>query len=242
MKFAPEGYSFVAVSLFFSGVAACILWWAVRSARSPFVFFLAVFLMGSSLVLVFFMFFFFRDPDRIVPRGDGLFVSPADGKVIKIQDVPDRQYIGDEAREISIFMSPLDVHVNRSPCDGRVVAVHYSPGTFMAAYKDDASLRNENIVMILDTADGKVLVRQVAGFVARRAVCRVREGDVLQRGQRYGIIKFSSRLDVYVPKSSEVMVKVGDRTRAGETVIARAGSKDEAGGRWERGKNQTTDD
>jgi phosphatidylserine decarboxylase len=117
-------------------------------------------------------------------------------------------------------MSPLDVHVNRAPCDGKVVTVRYSPGKYMAAYKDDASVKNENIMMILDRGEGKVLVRQVAGFVARRAVCRVKEGDMLKRGDRYGIIKFSSRLDVYLPRDAEIKVNLGDRVKAGETVIA----------------------
>lgn len=220
MKFAPEGYSFIIGSLLFSGTAAFILWLVIKNGNSSVIISLTVFLLGASLMLVFLMAFFFRDPDRVIPGGEGLFVSPADGKVIRIRDVPDKQYTGAEAKEISIFMSPLDVHVNRSPCDGRVVAVRYSPGKFLAAYKDDASLRNENIVMVLENTHGKVLVRQVAGFIARRAVCRVKEGDVLKRGERYGIIKFSSRLDVYVPKSAEIMVKSGDKTTAGETIIA----------------------
>jgi phosphatidylserine decarboxylase len=166
------------------------------------------------------MAFFFRDPDRVIPGGEGLLVSPADGKVIGIKDVPEKMYLNAEVKEISIFMSPLDVHVNRAPCDGKVVAVRYSPGKFMAAYKDDASVENENIVMVMDSGKGKVLVRQVAGFVARRAVCRAKEGDILERGERYGIIKFSSRLDVYLPKDAEIKVNLGDRVKAGETVIA----------------------
>jgi phosphatidylserine decarboxylase len=220
MKFAPEGYPFIVFSLLFSGIAAIILFWVIRNVDNTLVISLALFLLVISLVLVFFMAFFFRDPDRVVPGGEGLFVSPADGRVIGIRNVPEKKYIDTEATEISIFMSPLDVHVNRSPCDGKVVAVRYSPGKFMAAYKDDASMRNENIVMVIENETGKVLVRQVAGFVARRAVCRVKEGYILKRGERYGIIKFSSRLDVYLPKGAEIKVKIGDKTKAGETVIA----------------------
>jgi len=166
------------------------------------------------------MAFFFRDPDRIIPEGEGLIVSPADGKVIGIKDVAEKMYLDAEVKEISIFMSPLDVHVNRAPCDGKVVVVRYFPGKFMAAYKDDASLKNEHINMIIANEKEKVLVRQVAGFVARRAVCRAKEGDILKRGERYGIIKFSSRLDVYVPKDAEIKVRLGDKVKAGETVIA----------------------
>jgi len=220
MKFAPEGYPFIFSSLLFSGIAAVILLWVLRNSNSSSIISLTLFLSGLSLVLTFFMAFFFRDPDRIIPEGEGLFVSPADGKVIRIEDVAEKRYLNAEVKEISIFMSPLDVHVNRAPCDGKVVAVHYSPGKFMAAYKDDASVKNENIVMVIDSGKGKVLVRQVAGFVARRAVCRAKEGDVLKRGERYGLIKFSSRLDVYLPKDAEIKVNPGDRVKAGETVIA----------------------
>lgn len=183
------------------------------------------------------MAFFFRDPERKIPEEDGLFVSPADGKVILIKNVredttppippllrggeggvkdTDRGFI-----EISIFMSPLNVHVNRAPCDGNVSIIKYSPGSFKAAYKDEASIKNENIVMVLDGKEGRVLVRQVAGFLARRAVCKAKVGDVLRRGERYGIIKFGSRLDVYLPKDLEITVKLGEKVKAGETVIAR---------------------
>jgi phosphatidylserine decarboxylase len=220
MKFAPEGYPFIVFSLLFSVIAAIILLWVIRKVDNTLVISLAMFFLGISFVSVVFMAFFFRDPDRVIPAGEGLYVSPADGRVIGIRSVPERKYVDTEATEISIFMSPLDVHVNRSPCDGRVAAVRYSPGTFMAAYKDDASIRNENIVMVIENEKGKVLVRQVAGFVARRAVCRVKEGDMLKRGERYGIIKFSSRLDVYLPKSFEIKVNIGDKTKAGETIIA----------------------
>jgi phosphatidylserine decarboxylase len=220
MKFAPEGYPFIISSLIFSSIAAVIFLWTLRNGNSHSATFLSVFLLGFSTILVFFMGFFFRDPERPIPGDEGVFVSPADGKVIKVKDAPGKQYTGDEAKEISIFMSPLDVHVNRAPCEGRVASVRYAPGQFMAAYKDEASLRNEHIEMVIDYGKGKVLVRQVAGFVARRAVCRVREGDYLKRGERFGIIKFSSRLDVYVPKDAEIRVKVGDRVKAGETVVA----------------------
>jgi phosphatidylserine decarboxylase len=123
-------------------------------------------------------------------------------------------------KQISIFMSPFNVHVNRVPCDGRVKTVQHNRGSFLAAYKDEASIRNENIEMVLETSYGDVLVRQVAGFIARRAVCRKRAGDVLRRGERYGVIKFSSRVDVYLPKDVEINVSINDSVKAGETVIA----------------------
>jgi phosphatidylserine decarboxylase len=170
------------------------------------------------------MVFFFRDPERKIPEGKGIFVSPADGQVMLVKDIHEKEYLDSDLKEISIFMSPFDVHVNRAPCDGKVRTVKYSPGRYMAAYKEESSLNNENILMVLDAEKDSVLVRQVAGFLARRAVCRVKEGDTLRRGERYGIIKFSSRLDLYLPKDVDIKVKVGDKVKAGETVIA-VGSK-----------------
>ena len=219
IKFAPEGYPFIFVSLLAAVIASVFPLWSSKSGSAI--------LYYSSLVaacffigLMFFMAFFFRDPERKIPSGEGLFVSPADGKVILIKDVYENDYLKSDAKEISIFMSPLDVHINRAPCEGKVSLVKHSPGRFLAAYKDESSMKNENIVMVLDEGSDKVLVRQVAGFLARRAVCRVGVGDVLRRGERYGMIKFGSRLDVYLPKGVEVAVKLGDRVKAGETVIA----------------------
>lgn len=221
MKFAPEGYPFILGSLLLT-VVVILLWylgWKAGSSR--------VILSSLSsasfifLVLAFFMAFFFRDPERVIPEGEGLFVSPADGKIIVIKDVFEKDYLQSETKQISIFMSPLNVHVNRAPCDGKVSVVKYSPGKYMAAYKDEAPIKNENIAMVLQGEKCGVLVRQVAGFVARRAVCRVKAGDMLKQGERFGLIKFSSRLDVYLPKDARIMVKIGDKVKAGETVIAR---------------------
>lgn len=170
-------------------------------------------------VITVFMVYFFRDPEREIPEGEGLFVSPADGKIILIKDVFEKEHLKADVKEISIFMSPFNVHVNRTPCDGKIKNIQHNKGKFMAAYKDEASFKNENIEMTLKTKYGDILVRQVAGYVARRAVCRANAGDSLKRGERYGIIKFSSRLDVYLPKNTEIKVKLGDRVRAGETVI-----------------------
>jgi phosphatidylserine decarboxylase len=165
------------------------------------------------------MFYFFRDPEREIPEGEGLFVSPADGKIILIKDVFEKEHLNAAVIEISIFMSPFNVHVNRAPCDGKIKNMQHNKGKFMAAYKDQASFKNENIEMTLETKYGDILVRQVAGYVARRAVCRVKAGDSLKRGERYGIIKFSSRLDIYLPKDTQIKVKLGDKVKAGETVL-----------------------
>jgi phosphatidylserine decarboxylase len=219
IRISPEGYPFIFGSLLFTGITAIMFLWRWKTADSPLMLSLLL-LFCFSLVLTLFTAFFFRDPDRKVPEGKGLFVSPADGKVILIRDIYEKDYLKSESKQVSIFMSLLDVHVNRAPCDGRVSVVRYSPGKFIAAYKDDASLKNENIAMVLESENGKVFVRQVAGFIARRAVCRAHVGDFVKRGERYGIIKFGSRLDVYLPGDARIMVKEGDKAKAGETVIA----------------------
>lgn len=205
IKFATEGYPFIIVFSIIS-LAAYL--------------FAGPFLAIVPVALTLFMFYFFRDPDRNIPSAENIFVSPADGKIILIREVFENEYLHANTKELSIFMSPLNVHVNRSPCEGIVKMTKHSPGKFIAAYKDDASLINENIAMVLETRnDGHILVRQVAGFIARRAVCRVKVGDYLQRGQRYGIIKFSSRLDVYLPASADIKVELGDTVKAGETIL-----------------------
>ena len=174
----------------------------------------------APLVLTIFMIYFFRDPERDVPSMEGCFLSPADGRVMQIIDTHEAEYLESDVKEISIFMSPLNVHVNRAPCDGKVRTVQHNKGRYMAAYREDSSLRNENIAMVMETKYGDILVRQVAGFLARRAVCRRAKGDVLKGGERFGIIKFSSRLDTYLPQDVEIKVKLGEKVRAGETVIA----------------------
>lgn len=203
-KFAPEGYPFILIFAFLTILA---------------IFFGKLWITVFPFVLTLFMLFFFRDPERTIPEGDNILISPADGKIILIEKVYEGQYLKDEAIEVSIFMSPLNVHVNRAPCDGVVKSVVYTLGRFLSAFKEEASLHNENIAMLLDTKHGKVLVRQVAGSIARRAVCRVKPGDILRKGERFGIIKFSSRLDVYLPKDAHIKVKLGNKVKAGETVI-----------------------
>jgi phosphatidylserine decarboxylase len=205
VKFASEGYPFIAV--FGLVTIAAAYFGGVFYALLPF-------------ILTLFMLYFFRDPERVAPADKDVFVSPADGKIILIRDVHEPKYLHADVKEVSIFMSPMNVHVNRAPCDGKVKTVHHNKGRFVAAYKDEASVSNENIEMVLETKYGGVLVRQVAGFVARRAVCRKRENDILKRGERYGVIKFSSRVDLYIPGNAKIRTKLGDIVKAGETIIA----------------------
>jgi len=218
-RISPEGYPFVFGMLLITAILCIFLIWNWEAGSYTFTFYLLLLTSWFLSVVTIFMAFFFRDPERKIPEGKGIFVSPADGKVILIKDVYEEDYLKSESKEISIFMSPLNVHVNRAPCDGNVSIVKYSPGKFKPAFSDDSSIKNENIVMVLDVEDGRVIVRQVAGFLTRRVVCRVKIGDSLRCGERYGIIKFGSRLDVYLPKEARIRVALGDKVRAGETVI-----------------------
>ncbi len=203
LRIAREGYPFI---IFFAALTIVS-------------FFVLVWITPVAFFLMLFMVYFFRDPERIIPQKKDIFVSPADGKIILIEKVREDRYLKVESIMVSIFMSPLDVHVNRAPCDGRVKSVVYSPGSFLSAFKPEAAVRNENIAMVLDTVYGEILVRQVAGFLARRAVCKVKAGDSLKRGERFGIIKFSSRVDLYLPVNTSIMVRSGQKVRAGETII-----------------------
>lgn len=162
---------------------------------------------------------FFRNPERQPPQGEGLVVAPADGRVVFVGEVDEGRYLKARAVKVSIFMSVFNVHVNRAPETGRVAGVYYNKGKFVSANLEKASMDNEQNAVILDTARGRVMFVQIAGLVARRIVCWVKPGDSLRRGERFGLIMFGSRLDVYLPPGSGIKVQEGDRTRAGETVI-----------------------
>ena len=207
MKIAKEGYRLIAAA----GVAAA-----------------GAFLMGWSLVgsilalLALAIAAFFRDPDRIIPQGEGLIVAPADGKVVSIVAFKGASPMADASTRVSIFLSPLDVHINRMPVTGAIEAVQYQRGQFMAAYKDEASTQNEHNSLKIITPDGKRLaVVQVAGVLARRIVCYAKRGDKLKRGDRFGLIMFGSRTDTYLPTGCDVEVREGQRVKGGETILGR---------------------
>jgi phosphatidylserine decarboxylase len=165
---------------------------------------------------------FFRDPERVIPSGDGLVVSPADGRVVTIASVPGNGLFSDAATRISIFLSPLDVHINRAPVAGRVNDVRYQAGKFLAAYKEDASRYNEqNALRIVDERERNWGVVQIAGVLARRIVCRSKAGDILTRGERFGLIMFGSRTDIYLPQGCRIEATEGQRVKGGETIIGR---------------------
>ena len=165
---------------------------------------------------------FFRDPERRIPTEEGVVVSPADGKVVGIADVSGDSRFSDTATRVSIFLSPLDVHINRLPVAGKVDDVRYQSGKFLAAYKEMASERNEqNALRIVDEKGRSFGVVQIAGAVARRIVCWVRPGDRLDRGARFGLIMFGSRTDVYLPNGLNLEIREGQRVKGGETILGR---------------------
>jgi phosphatidylserine decarboxylase len=172
-----------------------------------------------SLVLTLFVLFFFRDPERTIPEGKGLVVSPADGKVIVIKDIYEPAYLKQEVKQISIFLSVFNVHVNRAPIGGAIEVVKYNPGKFHVASVDKASLDNEQTSMVIAAGKDKILVKQIAGLIARRIVCYARPGDTIKTGERYGLIRFGSRVDIFLPKTAEIRVRLGDRVKGGEDVI-----------------------
>jgi phosphatidylserine decarboxylase len=173
-----------------------------------------------SLALTSFILYFFRDPERVAPEEDDVVVSPADGKVILIEKIFDDQFVKEHVYKISIFMNVFNVHVNRSPLHGTVTQVRYVPGSFLAANTERAALENEHCALTIATAGRqKLAVVQVAGLVARRIVCWATKGDHLARGQRFGLIRFGSRVDLYLPLQIQLEVVTGQKVRAGETVL-----------------------
>jgi phosphatidylserine decarboxylase len=203
LPIAAEGWGFILVPL----ALAALLTWAgwIKTAL-------------SLAALAAFMAFFFRDPERAAPTTPRAILAPADGKVMAVGPVADDPFVG-PAQAVSIFLSPLDVHVNRAPLAGLVVGVEYRPGAKLAAYRAEASEQNERTSISIQGDGARVVVRQIAGVLARRIVCRVQPGDRLASGQRFGLIKFGSRTDLIVPATTRLQVKAGDRVRGGETVM-----------------------
>jgi phosphatidylserine decarboxylase len=198
-----EGLPFILVPLALAIVLAFFGWWLVA---------------GLFLFMAAFMLYFFRDPERTVPTEPGLITSAADGRVTRIDETA-------EHKVVSVFLSPLDVHINRSPITGIILKIDYIKGRKKPATSDEASLVNERNSLVIEGEDVTVTCTQIAGILARRIVCWPREGDILERGQRFGLIKFGSRTDIRMPPDCEVLVKIGDRVKGGETVIAKCDLK-----------------
>jgi phosphatidylserine decarboxylase len=209
---ASEGYPTIIVVFLFAILVA----WGVSFVDHWFVYvvYSALFLLCGLIV------YFFRDPERNIPNDTNLIVAPADGKIVLIRGTNETEYIGENVTQISIFLSPLDVHVNRVPVEGELEYVKYYPGKYLMAWDDHASELNERAHFGVKHPSGiKFLFKQITGFLARRIVYHIREGDELKTGERFGIMKFGSRMDVLMPDSIELNVKEGDKTVAGETIL-----------------------
>jgi len=165
-----------------------------------------------------FVFYFFRDPERAIPSDPGAVVSPADGRVVIVTD---EQNAGRPGKRISIFLAIWNVHVNRSPDAGTITKMDYRPGKFLAAMRTRASLENEQNVISLSTASGEMVFKQIAGLIARRVVCWKKQGDTVLRGERIGLVRFGSRVDLWVPRDVEILVALGDNVKGGSSVLAR---------------------
>lgn len=214
MKLVPEGYPFVAAT----ALPAAAAWAAVSQWGGAALTVLA----GLLSVLALFVLWFFRDPVRRAPAATDVVVAPGEGRVIDIKEIHEPSFLRTTARRITIFLSVFDVHVQRAPVSGVVEHRHYQPGKFAVAWLEKASEDNEQASLGIATPHGRVLVRQIAGLVARRIVTDPREGDRVERGERIGIIRFGSRVDLFVPLDWELTCKVGDRARVGATPLARA--------------------
>jgi phosphatidylserine decarboxylase len=213
MSFAREGLVLMALA----GLLAAIAFALALSRRSW-----PLWLLAFGLtVLALWVAYFFRDPERRGERGATVVIAPADGRVVMVADVDEPTFLHSRATRISIFMNVFNVHVNRYPVSGAVRFVHYNPGKFLHAATDKSSLENEQTSVGIESAGGRVLVRQIAGLVARRIVTYSREGESVEQGERMGIIRFGSRVDVFLPTTARVLVRPGETTLAGTTVIAR---------------------
>jgi phosphatidylserine decarboxylase len=211
MRIAPEGWPFIKVALALDAALA-IVWYSWPGWT------VVLFVLGVLLTLG--VTAFFRDPDRQGPRGEGLIVAPADGRVCGIAQVEEPVYLHQLATRVSIFMSVLNVHVNRYPVAGEIEVVHYNPGQFTVASHDKASLVNEQASVGIHGPRGPVLVRQIAGSIARRIVTEAAPGDRAEQGERFGMIRFGSRVDLFFDPAVPVKVALGQRVQGGQTVIA----------------------
>jgi phosphatidylserine decarboxylase len=204
MRIAKEGYPIIAVPALIAVVAVVLGWTWIAVG-----FGIVASAVGG----------FFRDPDRTSPHGDGLILAPADGRIVDIREIDVAS--GDRRTRLSIFMSPLDVHVNRAPIAGRVEEVEYHKGCFMPAYKEGCSENNErNALTLIDAKGQAIKLVQIAGIMARRIVCRVKPGDRLEAGERFGIIMFGSRVDVLFPPAAKITVTERQHVTGGETILA----------------------
>ncbi len=197
-----EGYYFGIPPLLLGGVAYLLQWNVAATVL---------------VLLALFVFSFFRDPERVIPAEPGAVVSPGDGRVMVVTD---EEYEGRPGKRLSIFLAVWNVHVNRSPAAGTITKMHYRPGKFLAAMRERASVENEQNVFTLSTEAGEIVFKQIAGLIARRVVSWKKAGEKVARGERIGLVRFGSRVDLWVPKEAEILVKVGENVKGGSSVLA----------------------
>jgi phosphatidylserine decarboxylase len=205
IPFAKEGIPFIGAAV---GVTLLAGWlgWIIATV--------------GAAILTLFVSWFFRNPSRVIPQGPRLVLASGDGKVIAIEEEFESRFIKDRSIRVSIFLNVFDVHINRIPCEGVIEDVQYQPGLFLVASKPDATLRNEQNALMIRTVEGaKVLCVQVAGLIARRIVCWVSPKDRAVLGERFGLIRFGSRMDTFLPLGTAIKVAVGDRVKGGETIL-----------------------
>jgi phosphatidylserine decarboxylase len=212
VNFAREGYPFIGIATILAASAFAL----ALARRSWSLWLLAIVIT----VLALWVAYFFRDPERAGERGSNLIVAPADGKLIMITEVDEPAFIGGKAVRLSIFMNVFNVHVNRYPVDGTVEYVHYNPGRFLNAAAEKSSLENEQSSIGIDAGKHRILVRQIAGLIARRIVTYAQKGQQVKQGERMGLIRFGSRVDVFIPTDARLRVQLGTLTTAGTTVLA----------------------
>jgi len=198
-----EGFYFGLPPLFLGGILLALHWYLAA---------------GLLIFLAAFVFYFFRNPDRVIPSGPGIVVSPGDGRVVVVQE---EQNSGRAGKRVSIFLAVWNVHVNRSPAAGTIRKLEYRPGKFMAAWAESASLENEQNIFVLATPEGELVFKQIAGWVARRVVSWKKTGDTVARGELIGLVRFGSRVDVWLPAEAEILVKVGENVKGGESILAK---------------------
>jgi phosphatidylserine decarboxylase len=203
-----EGYKFAAGPIVL-GIAALFLGWHILALQ------IAAFVL---LALGTFILYFFRDPERVIPSDTSTIVSPADGRVL---EVIDEKFDGRAGKRITIFLAVWNVHVNRTPLAGKIARIEYRPGKFQMAMRKTASAENEQNVIYLDTAHGQIVFKQIAGMIARRVVLWKKAGEQVERGERIGIVRFGSRMDVWLPLEAAISVKPGDHVAGGSSILAR---------------------
>ena len=215
MKIHREGYLIIAIAVLFVWTVIAIFHFIFRINLLDFI------LMMAGAIFLLFVIQFFRDPRRYPPIHPDYILSPADGKVVVIEETHETEYLNQNCRQISIFMSPLNVHINRLPISGKVNYIKYHPGKYLVAWHPKSSTENERTTFVVQTQDGiQVLFRQIAGAMARRIRYYIKEGQPVEQGNEFGFIKFGSRVDIFIPLSAEIKIKLGDQVKGGESILA----------------------